>query len=406
MHIIGIIAEYNPIHLGHIYQIKKAKEYFPNSIIILITNATFTQRGNIAILNKWDKTKICLDHQIDIIVELPFAYATQSADIFASAALKILNELKIDTLVFGSESNDLNKLETIVNTQLNNKNYNQKVQDYLKTGINYPTAMSKALLDILDYTITEPNDLLGLSYIKEIKKQNYPITPFTIQRIGNYHGNKIETNIANASLIRNLIQQKKDINPYIPTNTQKYLYKNLSNENYFPYLKYKILSTNDLSIYQTVEEGIENRIKKVINNSDSWEQLIQNIKTKRYTYNKINRMLVHILTSFTKEEANKLQIDYIRILGFNLSGKDYLNKIKKELSLPIITRYKKNISPLLDLEQKATNIYYLPIKPKIAIDEYKRKPIIKTVAPIDKSDIHLDTETFLSPKKTTENNLN
>ena len=114
MHVIGIIAEYNPIHLGHIYQIKKTKEKFPNSIIILITNATFTQRGNVAILNKWDKTKLCLDNQIDIVIELPFAYATQSADIFASASLKILNELKIDTLIFGSESNNLNKLQDII----------------------------------------------------------------------------------------------------------------------------------------------------------------------------------------------------------------------------------------------------------------------------------------------------
>ena len=154
MPVIGIIAEYNPIHLGHIYQIKKAKEYFPNSIIILITNGPFTQRGNISILNKWDKTKICLENQIDLVVELPFAYATQSADIFAASAIKILNYLKIDTLVFGSESNDLNKLEQIVDTQLNNKNYDKLVKHYLKTGINYPTAMSKALFDILGYTIS------------------------------------------------------------------------------------------------------------------------------------------------------------------------------------------------------------------------------------------------------------
>lgn len=394
MNIIGIIAEYNPIHLGHIYQIKKAKEYFPNSIIILITNATFTQRGNISIINKWDKTKLCLENQIDLVVELPFAYATQSADIFAANALKILNYLKIDTLIFGSETNDLNKLNQIAEIQLTNKTYHEKVQKYLKTGINYPTAMSKALLDIIGYTISEPNDLLGLSYIKEIKKNNYPINPFSIQRIGSYHGDKIEINITNASHIRNLIQQKKDITPYIPPHTKKYLYQDLSNENYFPYLKYKILTTTDLSIYQTVEEGIENRIKKVIHNSNSWEELIQNIKTKRYTYNKINRMLIHILTSFTKKEAKILKIDYIRILGFNLKGKKYLNKIKKDLTIPIITSYKKDISPLLDLEQRATAIYYMPIDPNEILTEYKRKPIIKITSSTDKLDIHHSTETI------------
>lgn len=392
MRIIGIIAEYNPIHLGHIYQLTKVKEQFPNSIIILITNSCFTERGEVSILNKWDKTKICLENNIDIVIELPFAFATQSADTFAKGALEILNKLQIDTLVFGSESNDLSKLELIVDTQLNNSTYDKKVKEYLKEGINYPTAMSKALNNILGYTITEPNDLLGISYIKEIKKNNYPIKPFAIKRIGNYHEKEINNNIISASLIRTLFKENKNITPFIPSNTLPYLYKNFSNENYFPYLKYKILSTNDLSVYQTVEEGIENRIKKAIYKSSSWEELIQNIKTKRYTYNKINRMLIHILTSFTKEEAKNIKIDYIRILGFNLKGKEYLNKIKKDINLPFITSYKKNISPLLDLEQRITSIYNLPINTTETLNEYKRKPIINTSLLKNKPDIHLDTE--------------
>ena len=167
---IGLIAEYNPIHLGHIYQINKIKEQYPNSTIILITNSTFTQRGEVNILNKWNKTSLSLNNNIDLVIELPFAYATQSADIFAKGALYILNKLQIDTLVFGSESNNIEKLTTIVDTQLNNPEYDTKVKEYLNTGINYPTAMSKALKEILGYTITKPNDLLGISYIKEIKR--------------------------------------------------------------------------------------------------------------------------------------------------------------------------------------------------------------------------------------------
>jgi len=296
MHIIGIIGEYNPIHLGHIYQINKIKKQFKDSLIILITNSTFTERGEVSILNKWDKTRISLENNIDLVIELPFAFATQSADIFASGALKILNYLEIDTLVFGSESNNLEKLNSIVDTQLNNPNYDKTVKEYLKEGVNFPTAMSKALTDILGYTITKPNDLLGISYIKEIKKQNYNITPYLIKRIGEYHEKQSNNSIISASLIRTLFHNNQDITSYIPKNTKDYLYKNLTNENYFPYLKYKILSTKDLSAYQTVEEGIENRIQKAIQISNSWEELIQNIKTKRYTYNKINRMLIHILT--------------------------------------------------------------------------------------------------------------
>lgn len=377
MKIIGLIAEYNPLHLGHIYQIKKIKELYPNSIIIVITNTCFTQRGDISILNKWNKTKLCLENQIDLIIELPFAYATQSADIFAKGALTILNHLKIDTLVFGSESNDIDLLKKIATTQTNNKEYDKKVKEYLDSGLNYPTAMSKALETILGKTITEPNDLLGISYIKEIISNNYKINPITIKRIGSYHETEVKNQIISASLIRTLHLKETDITPHIPTNTQKYLYNNLSKENYFKYLKYKIISTKDLSVYQTVEEGIENRLKKEIHNSNTWEELIQKIKTKRYTYNKISRMLTHILTDFKKEEAKELKIDYIRLLGFSEQGQKYLNKIKKQITLPIITTYKKNFSSLLDLELKALSIYYLPIDETLIEKEFKQKPIKK-----------------------------
>ena len=375
--IIGIIAEYNPFHLGHLYQINEIKKKYPNSILILITNSSFTQRGDIAIINKWNKTKIALKNNIDLVVELPFPYATQSADIFAKGALEILNHLKINILVFGSESNDLEKLVEIAKTQIENKNYQQKVKKYLKTGINYPTALSKALNDTIGYTTKEPNDLLGISYIKEMLIHNYPIKPVLIKRIGSYHGNTVEKQIASASLIRKKIEQQKDIKKYLSNDTEKYLEKNLTLEKYFPYLKYKILTEKNLNIYQTVEEGIENRIKKEINNSNSWQELTQNLKTKRYTYNKINRMLIHILTSFTKEEAKKIKIDYIRIIGFNQKGKNYLNKIKKQVTLPMITAYKKNFYQTLDLEYKALSIYYLPYEKKLQLKEYQKKPIIE-----------------------------
>ena len=375
--IIGIIAEYNPFHLGHLYQINEIKKKYPNSILILITNSSFTQRGDIAIINKWNKTKIALKNNIDLVVELPFPYATQSADIFAKGALEILNHLKINILVFGRESNDLEKLVEIAKTQIENKNYQQKVKKYLKTGINYPTALSKALNDTIGYTTKEPNDLLGISYIKEILIHNYPIKPVLIKRIGSYHGNTVEKQIASASLIRKKIEQQKDIKKYLSNDTEKYLEKNITLEKYFPYLKYKILTEKNLNIYQTVEEGIENRIKKEINNSNSWQELTQNLKTKRYTYNKINRMLIHILTSFTKEEAKKIKIDYIRIIGFNQKGKNYLNKIKKQVTLPMITAYKKNFYQTLDLEYKALSIYYLPYEKKLQLKEYQKKPIIE-----------------------------
>lgn len=374
---IGLIAEYNPIHNGHIYQIKEIKRLYPDSIIILITNSYFTQRGDISIINKWDKTKIALDNNIDLVIELPFPYATQSADIFAKGALKILNFLQIDTLIFGSESNDINKLKKLASTQLNNKKYDEKVKTYLNQGINYPTAMSNSLKDILGYTTSSPNDLLGISYIKEIIRNNYKINTVSIKRTIDYHSKIASKKIASATLIRTLIREKKDITNYIPKYQTDYFYQNLSLESYFPYIKYKIITSKNLAIYKTVDEGIENRINKVINSVNSWKELVEKIKNKRYTYNKINRMLIHILTNFTKDESSNLNIDYIRVLGFSQKGRLYLNQIKKDLKVHLITNYKPNLSPLLDIEFRVAKIYSLPLNKNIIEKEYKQPPIYK-----------------------------
>lgn len=377
MKIIGVIAEYNPFHLGHLYQIKKIKEMYPDSIIIAIISTNFTQRGDISILNKWNKTKICLENNVDIVLELPTLYATQSSDIFASSALKILNHFKIDTLVFGSETNDIDTLYNLANTQLNNKEYDTLVTSYLSEGINYPTAMSKALNKLTNINIYKPNDLLGLSYIKEIIKNKYPITPISIKRSNDYHGNNIENNIISANLIRKLLQENKDISAYVPKITTNYLYHNISINNAFNLLKYKIINEiNNLDKYLTVDEGIENRIIKYINKSNTWLDLVMNIKTKRYTYNKINRMLIHILLGIKKEDNNK-EI-YLRILGFNQSGRKYLNKIKKDIDLPIYMSYKNNLSNTFDIEFRSTYIYSLIVNdPSLIEKEYQNKPIIK-----------------------------
>lgn len=377
MKIIGIIAEYNPFHLGHLYQINKIKEMYPESIIIAIISTHFTERGDISILNKWDKTKICLDYNIDLVVELPTLYATQSSDIFASSALKILNHFKIDTLIFGSETDNIDTLYQLADTQLNNKEYNELVQVYLNEGVNYPTAMSKALHKLTNVTIDKPNDLLGLSYVKEIIKNNYKITPISIKRSNDYHGENIESNIISANLIRKLLQENHDITPYIPNNIQKHLYKNISINNAFGLLKYKIVNeTDNLDKYLTVDEGIENRIIKYINKSNNWQELVMNIKTKRYIYNKINRMLLHILLDIKKEDNN--QDIYLRILGFNQVGRTYLNKIKKDIAMPIYMGYKKNVSKPFDIELKCTSIYSLIVNDNTLIEkEYHNKPIIK-----------------------------
>ena len=377
MKIIGVICEYNPFHLGHLYQINKIKEKYNDCIIVAIVSSCFTQRGEVCIINKWDKAKIALDYGIDIVLELPFLYATSSADIFAKGAITILNKIGIDTLVFGTECDDIDTLKELAYIQLNDDNYDTIVKSYLDRGYNYPSSLNKALFDISGVMVDKPNDLLALSYIKQVMLINNSIDIINIKRTNDYHSKVIDGDIINASLIRKYIIENKDISNFIPNYDFNYIYKDYSINNYYPILKYQIINNIDnLDKFLTVDEGIENRIKKYINISNSWDELVNNIKTKRYTYNKINRMLIYILTNLTKKETEELMGSYyIRVLGFNDKGKNYLNKIKKEVD--IITKYIKNKNKLFDLENRINNIYSLYTDSKLINDEYTHKPIIK-----------------------------
>ena len=359
---IGIIAEYNPFHNGHFYHLSKVKELYPEHTIILVMSGNFTQRGDVSIIDKWKKTEIAKKAGIDLIIELPFPFATQSADYFSYGAITILEHLHVEKVVFGSESNNISDLETIVDTQLNNEDFDKLVKIYSKFGHNYPTSLSLALKDLTGKSITTPNDLLGISYIKAIKTNNYKIIPETIKRTSNYHDNSLIEH-SSATAIRNALKEKKDITDYIPSITKPYLDNLHFIEDYFPLLKYKIITEKDLSIYQTVDEGFDNSLKKHILECSTYKELIDKLKSKRYTHNKITRMLLHILCGFTKEQAKQFNnITYLRILGFSKKGQTYLNKIKKEVSIPIISKINKEKDPMLEFELYTTSIYSLTDK--------------------------------------------
>lgn len=374
MKIIGIIAEYNPFHNGHKYQIDKIREKYNDALIIVCMSSSFTQRGDISILNKWDKTKCALENGINLVIELPYIYSTQSSDTFAKYALKILNELKIEELCFGSEENNIDKLYKVADTQINNKEFDIKVKEHLDNGINYPTALNNALKELIQIEITKPNDLLGVSYIKEIIKNRYNIKPFTIKRTNDYHDIDSNNDIVSASNIRQRILNKEEIKNKVPRVTYELLQNKNINNNYFELLKYKIISETDLNKYLDVDEGLSTRIKEQIYKSNSLEELIQNIKTKRYTYNKISRMLNHILCSFTKEENNTKELEYIRILGFDEKGKEYLNKIKKNITTPILNKYDTKKYKTLEIEKRVSDIYSL-IYEDITKQEIQNKPV-------------------------------
>ena len=338
---VGIIAEYNPFHNGHLYHLNKVKEMFPDSYIVLVMSGNFTQRGDVSVIDKWDKTDIALNYGVDLVVELPFVFATEGADIFARASIEILDKLDVDYLVFGSESNDIKKLTTLAEVQTNNKKYDILVKEYLSEGVNYPTALSKALTDITGIKMDKPNDILGITYIREIMLQKSKIKPFTVKRNNDYNAKELEEFYSSATSIRYALKNNDSVSTQVPEYTNRFLNKKLMFiDNYFNLLKYNIMINNNLDLIQTVDEGIHNRIKKYIVNSKSLDELILKVKTKRYTYNKLNRMFTHILCNFTKEEASKFKnIEYIRVLGFNSNGRLIIKDIKDDIDIPIITNF-------------------------------------------------------------------
>ena len=388
-HIVGIIAEYNPFHNGHLYHLEKVKEMFPDSPIILVLGGNFTERGDISILDKWEKTTIAIKNGIDLVVELPFPFSSASADIFAKGSIDILNHLGVTDLVFGSESDDIEGIIRLVETQLFNKDFDSLVQVYLRMGYNYPTSLSKALEDITGNCFKLPNDILGISYVKTILSNSYNITPHTIKRTNDYHSKELNIrnirsirSINSATSIREALLNNKDVKSSVPSITYSYL-KNKKIpklDDYFNLLKYKIVSSNDLTIYNLVDSGISSKLKKEILNSYSFDELINKVKSKNDTYTKISRMLIYILCDYTKEQAKEFkEIKYIRLLGFSNKGKDYLNKIKKDIDIPIISKFTREKDKMLEYEYKITKIYSLVFtkdKSKSLIEAfYKMKPI-------------------------------
>ncbi len=353
---VGVIAEYNPFHNGHVYHLSKVKQMFPDACLILILIGNFTQRGEISVINKWDKTKIALNYGYDLVVELPFLFSCQSAGYYAKGAIDILNYLKCDYLVFGSESNDVTMLEEVVNLT-DDDNYENLVKKYVDKGVNYPLACSLALKEISGITINKPNDVLALEYVRCIKKTKSKIKPISIKRTNDYHEEKINKEITSATSIRKNIENKKLIVKAMPKEVIKYLSK-IDYDKYFYIIKYQIITSTNLNCYLDVDEGIENKLKKVINDAKDVNDLILKVKSKRYSYNKIQRMLLHIVCKIKKED-NDLTIKYLRVLGFSGKGKNILKEIKNEIDIPIITKYKKEYDNLFKIDFKANSVYSL-----------------------------------------------
>ncbi len=370
MKAVGIICEYNPFHNGHIYHIEQTKKMFPNHILILVLNGYFLQRGEVSCLSKEDKVNFALEYGCDIVLELPVVYGTQSADTFAEKSVEILHHFKVSDLVFGSERDNAELLMKMAQIQLT-PNFSEQLKRHLGQGLNYPTSLSKAMN--LDFLVQEPNDLLGISYAKAILKNHYNIKIHTILRTNQYHDTTSNQGIISASNIRQKFSNNESILEFVPTKVLD-CYKKVDTHLLFSLLKSKILTDHHLEYYLTVDEGIENRLKKEILKAENLEEFIKRIKTKRYTYNRLHRMIIHILLGLTKEINETLELDYIHVLGFSTSGQNYLNKIKKNIIIPLKPKLS---STLYDFEKKAAFFYEILTNSQVQCFELLNKPIQK-----------------------------
>ncbi len=341
---IGVICEYNPFHNGHIYQIQKIKEKYPDSILIICLNGLFTERGEMSVLSPKDKTTLALSYGVDLVIELPTLFGTQSADTFAEASITLLNALNVQKLIFGSETNDISYLEKLAKKQLE---HDFKIT---KDKTAYPARLSVSLEE---ESKIHPNDLLGISYIKAILKQKVEMEFECMERTVGYFAEKPKDCFSSASYIREHWQEK-DLKDYLPKEVYP-MYEQVSMEKLFPYLKYRILTDPHLDEYLDVTEGLDYKCRKEVLLATSFEDLLQRLKSKRYTYNRLRRMLIHIFLGIKKSDA-QTPITYIAILGMNDKGKNYIRQNKKKFLLPItidktskIYFYERNATLLYDL---------------------------------------------------------
>ena len=387
--VLGIVAEYNPFHNGHLYHLLKSKEEAKADSVISVIGGNFTQRGEPSLLDKWCKAEMALANGADLVIELPVLYSISSAENFADGAIKILNALKIvDSVSFGTESENLNKLNIIANTLYKEpKEYKDLLYSFLKDGKSYPKAREQALVKYLkdpEYAsiISSPNNILGIEYLKALKKYGSKISPINLQRIEVGHLSKdYSSEFASATAVRNLVYSNriKDVKSYIPPVSYTILTEELKAGHFVKdisrYENIIIYNLRNMPVEKIAElpdvsEGLEHLLKKAANSCNTIEDFISIVKTKRYTETRIRRILLYSLLKITKKDMaiSKKTIPYIRVLGWNERGKFLISKvISANPRINVITSVKKfedinmnkNLKTMLDKDILATNVYTL-----------------------------------------------
>lgn len=388
--VLGIIAEYNPFHNGHLYHITESKKMSKSDYTVVIMSGNFVQRGSTSIVNKWIKTEMALKCGADLIIELPTIYSISSAENFAEGAIKLLDSLGIvDILSFGNEYCDISVLDDIANVLYKEpKEYSVLLGRELQKGLSFPKAREKALMlylnDIRRYAnvLSSSNNILGIEYLKALKRTKSIIQPLAINRNSvSYNSNEISNGFASATTIRELVKKRDfiEISKVMPEASFNLLKDSISKGHYVTDIsifekeilyKFRTMNTEEIANLPDVNEGLDIVLKKAANSCNTLTEFFKNAKTKRFTQTRLQRICLYALLGITEKDMqiSKKTTPYVRVLGFNQKGRDLVSEIHRlNPKLPIITSVKrflnsnqnKTLKSMLETDIMATNIYTL-----------------------------------------------
>lgn len=414
MKAVGLVTEYNPFHNGHLYHLNKAMELTGADISVAVMSGDFVQRGEPAVLDKYTRASMALNSGVNLVIELPVNYAVSSAESFAAGALKVLDYIKADSIAFGSESGDIERLSKLAYILCDNEDMLYKeISKCTANGISYAAARQKTVEKLTDKDtaaiLTSSNNILAVEYLKAIIKNNYAIKPYTIKRQGDsYNDTDIMSDYASATALRENLKAD-NISKYIPvkaglilSSNTNYIYPDDITEALFTrLLDILFASSYDKNVfienvmkYPDVNKEIAGRLYKSAmdmitrtvphgagskdNEAFSFGSLCEHIKTKEVPLSRIKRALVRITLGLDKKHMEKYSNEpYIRVLGFDKKGQEYLSYIRKTVEVPLITKTADYKEMLLD-DIHAANIYNMIAAGKYGVKElgdYVKNPI-------------------------------
>ena len=414
MKAVGLVTEYNPFHNGHLYHLNKSMELTGADISVAVMSGDFVQRGEPAVIDKYTRASMALNSGVNLVIELPVNYAVSSAESFAAGALKVLDYIKADSIAFGSESGDIERLSKLAYILCDNEDMLYKeISKCTANGISYAAARQKTVEKLTDKDtaaiLTSSNNILAVEYLKAIIKNNYAIKPYTIKRQGDsYNDTDIMSDYASATALRGNLKAD-NISKYIPvkaglilSSNTNYIYPDDITEALFTrLLDILFASSYDKNVfienvmkYPDVNKEIAGRLYKSAmdmitrtvphgagskdNEAFSFGSLCEHIKTKEVPLSRIKRALVRITLGLDKKHMEKYSNEpYIRVLGFDKKGQEYLSYIRKTVEVPLITKTADYKEMLLD-DIHAANIYNMIAAGKYGVKElgdYVKNPI-------------------------------